>query len=272
MTMSGPGFFIGQSHKPGQAMRVLIIIPAFNEAGNVGNTVAEVKAAYPSADMVVIDDGSRDATAAEAASAGAEVVRLPFNLGIGGAVQTGFQYAQRGGYDAAVQLDGDGQHDASFLPQLLSPVLTGQADMAIGSRFLDQRSSSTGSRQVTSSQGFQSTFSRRIGIRFFVRLINALTGARISDPTSGFRAHNRRLIAAFALHYPHDFPEPEAVVLAHGMGARIVDVPVSMRARQGGSSSIRHLTSLYYMLKVTIAILLHMIGRREPDSGAPTLS
>ncbi len=232
-------------------LKTLVIVPAFNEAGNVGRTVAEIRRAGLPCDILVVDDGSLDATAAEAVSQGAWVVALPFNLGIGGAVQTGFQFAFEGGYDVAVQIDGDGQHDASFLRELVAPVVSGQADLAVGSRF------------SASSDGFKSSFSRRLGIGFFVHLINLLTGARITDPTSGFRAHNKKLIAAFAHYYPHDFPEPEAIVVARRMGASILEVPVSMRARQAGNSSIRYFKSLYYMLKVTVAILLHMISRPE---------
>jgi glycosyltransferase involved in cell wall biosynthesis len=230
-------------------MKILIIVPAFNEAGNIANTIRAIKQAPVTVDVIVINDGSKDDTANEAKKAGALVVSLPFNLGIGGAVQTGFQYAHRYGYDVAVQIDGDGQHDPQFLPQLLAPIQNG-VDLSIGSRFID-------------SQGFQSTFSRRIGINFFVHLINNLTGTRITDPTSGFRAHGKKLIEAFAKYYPHDFPEPEAIVVAKRMNASIVEVPVIMKARQSGKSSIRKLKSIYYMFKVTLAILLHMIRRRE---------
>ncbi len=229
--------------------KILVIIPAYNEAGNIGRTVEQVRAA--GTDILVIDDGSRDNTAAEARGKGARVVSLPFNLGIGGAVQTGFQYAHRHGYDIAVQIDGDGQHDVAFLSKLLAPVIAGEADMSVGSRFIE------------ASQGFKSSFSRRIGINFFVHLINLLTGARVTDPTSGFRAYNKKLIASFAKYYPHDFPEPEAIVVARRMDAKIVEVPVVMRARQAGNSSIRHFKSMYYMAKVTLAILLHMMHRRE---------
>lgn len=234
------------------ALKVLVIIPAFNEAGNIGPTVDQVRAQDLKADIVVIDDGSSDATAQEAARHGAIVLSLPFNLGIGGAVQTGFQYAFAGGYDIAVQIDGDGQHDAAFLPKLIGPVLAG-ADLSVGSRFMED------------SDGFKSSFGRRIGIGFFVHLINVLTGTRVTDPTSGFRAHSKKLIAVFARYYPHDFPEPEAIVVARRMNAQIAEVPVVMRPRQGGSSSIGNVKSLYYMLKVTFAILLHMI--RRPQEG-----
>ena len=235
--------------------KILIIVPAYNEAGNIGRTVEQIRGAGVGADVLVIDDGSKDATAREARRHGAMVVSLPFNLGIGGAVQTGFQYADQGGYDIAVQIDGDGQHDAAFLPQLLAPVTAGGADMVIGSRFM------------RASDGFKSTFGRRVGIRFFVYLINVLTGAGVTDPTSGFRAHNKKLIAVFARYYPHDFPEPEAIVAACRLNAVIKEVPVIMRPRAAGSSSIRYFKSMYYMLKVTFAILLHMIRKRGQGEG-----
>ena len=233
------------------SQKILVIVPAFNECGNIGRTVEEIRRVTHGVDVLVIDDGSRDATAQEARQAGGMVVSLPFNLGIGAAVQTGFQYAQRHHYDIAVQIDGDGQHDASFLERIVEPIRRDVADMVVGSRFLDK----TG--------GFQSSFSRRVGINFFVHLINTLTGVRINDPTSGFRAYNKKMIALFAEYYPHDFPEPEAIVVAQQAGGRIVEVPVIMRAREAGSSSIRYFKTLYYMAKVTLAILLHMIRQRR---------
>jgi glycosyltransferase involved in cell wall biosynthesis len=231
---------------------VLIVVPAFNEQGNVGRTVSEVRQQHPSAHIVVIDDGSLDHTAREAESAGAHVVSLPFNLGIGGAVQTGFRYAHDHGYDVAVQVDGDGQHNVAYLKALMQPILDGKADMTIGSRFADRQSG-----------GFKSSFARRIGISFFAWLISLLTRYRVSDPTSGFRAYNRLMISVFARQYPHDFPEPEAVVVASRHGARVVEVPVAMRERAAGRSSIRRLGSVYYMVKVTFAMLLHMIRDKK---------
>ena len=233
-------------------MKILVIVPAFNECGNIGRTVREIAQKAPGVDVLVIDDGSRDATAEEARTAGGMVVSLPFNLGIGAAVQTGFQYAQAYQYDAAVQIDGDGQHDPAYLTRIVEPVRRDEADMVVGSRFLEKT-------------GFQSSFSRRVGINFFVHLINGLTGVRVSDPTSGFRAYNKKMIALFSEYYPHDFPEPEAIVVAQQASARIVELPVVMRAREAGSSSIRYFKTLYYMVKVTLAILLHMIRQRRDD-------
>lgn len=233
-------------------VKILIIVPAFNESGNITRTIADIKKQQLAVDIVVIDDGSVDSTVQEALSAGVKVVSLPLNLGIGGAVQTGFQYALQYGYDVAVQMDGDGQHDASYLMKILSPILEGQADMVIGSRFIDD------------NNGFKSSFTRRIGIRFFVGLINMLTGLNITDPTSGFRVHNKKMITVFAKTYPYDFPEPEAIVVAKCLGARIQEESVVMRKREDGQSSIRQLKSLYYMVKVTFAICLHMM--RSPES------
>jgi glycosyltransferase involved in cell wall biosynthesis len=227
--------------------KILIIVPAFNESGNIVRTITDIRKQYVPVDIVVIDDGSKDSTAKEAAATGVKVVSLPLNLGIGGAVQTGFQFALQHGYDIAVQMDGDGQHDANYLIKILTPIIEGKADMAIGSRFMED------------NDGFKSSFARRIGIGFFVRLINGLTGLNITDPTSGFRAHNQKMIEFFARNYPQDFPEPEAIVVAKRIGARIQEAPVVMRKREDGQSSIGQLKSLYYMVKVTFAICLHMI-------------
>lgn len=234
--------------------KILVIIPALNEAGRVSRVVRELRAAYPSADPLVIDDCSTDATAHEAAQSGAAVVCLPFNLGIGGAVQTGFLYARRNGYAVAIQVDGDGQHDPASVDAVLAPVLAGKLDMCIGSRFM------------AGSGTFKSSFLRRIGIRFFCRLISVLTGTQLTDPTSGFRAYGRKAIELFAREYPVDFPEPESIVLARRCGAAIGEVPALMRPRQGGSSSIRYAKSAYYMIKVTLAIILCIMRRNPGES------
>lgn len=234
--------------------KILVIVPAFNECGNISRTIEDIRKNKKDVDILVIDDGSLDATADEACQAGGMVVSLPFNLGIGAAVQTGFQYAQRHQYDIAVQVDGDGQHDAAFLDKILGAIGRDEADMVVGSRFLEK------------SGGFKSSFSRRVGINFFVHLINLLTGVKVNDPTSGFRAYNKKIIALFSEYYPHDFPEPEAIVVAHQAGMRIVEIPVLMRAREAGSSSIRYFKTLYYMAKVTLAILLHMVRQRHGRS------
>jgi len=231
--------------------RVLIIVPALNESRAIGKLIEEIRAIHPSFVPLVIDDGSRDNTSEEAAKAGARVVSLPYNLGIGGAVQTGYKIAAREGYDATVQIDGDAQHDPRYLEKILEPVLDGRLDMCIGSRFL------------TMDTGFKSTFTRRIGIRFFSLLLKLLTGVPLTDPTSGFRATGKKLIPHFAAYYPVDFPEPEAIQMAKRLGARIGEVPVKMRKRLGGISSIRFAKTLYYMIKVTLAILIDTMKRKQ---------
>lgn len=231
--------------------RVLIVIPAFNESRAIGKLIQEIRTLHPSYMPLVIDDGSKDNTAEEAAKAGALVVSLPYNLGIGGAVQTGYKVAAREGYDAAVQIDGDAQHDPRYLSTVLAPVLSGELDMCIGSRFLTQ------------DTGFKSTFSRRIGIRFFSLLLRSLTKVPLTDPTSGFRATGKKLIQHFAAYYPVDFPEPEAIQTAKRLGARVGEVPVSMRKRLGGISSIRFAKTMYYMVKVTLAILIDTLKKKN---------
>ena len=233
--------------------RICVIVPAFNEEQNIRRTVEEIIGSSLPLTVVVINDGSTDKTFEEALQTKARVISLPFNLGIGGAVQTGFRYAYENGFDFAVQVDADGQHDVSFLKVLLEPVLTGRLDMTIGSRFIPPYT------------GFKSSFVRRIGIQFFARLISFLTQYKVTDPTSGFRAFNRKLIEVFARYYPADFPEPEAIVVAGRYGARLEEVPVVMRKRQAGLSSIRYLKTLYYMIKVTVAVLLDKLKTRPKN-------
>jgi len=227
--------------------RFLIIVPAYNESGNIARTVREIQSLLMPLTVLVVDDGSGDQTATEAEQAGAAVVSLPFNIGIGGAVQTGFQYAMEQGFSLAVQIDGDGQHDVSFLKKLIDPIVKNEADMTIGSRFLPP------------FIGYRSSLIRRVGIHFFAHLISFLTDYKVTDPTSGFRAFNKRMMNIFAREYPHDFPEPEAIMVARRYGARVLEVPVQMRKREAGHSSIRYLATLYYMIKVTFAILFNMV-------------
>ena len=234
--------------------RILMIIPAYNECTNIRPTIEGIFSARvrgAAADVLVIDDGSTDGTAAEARRAGARVIRLPLNLGIGGAVQTGYLYARRHAYDVVVRLDADGQHDPGFIEPLMAPILDGEADMTIGSRFLKPY------------LGYRSSLVRRIGIHFFAELISFLLHCRITDPTSGFRAVNARGIELFASHFPSDYPEPESIVTAQRCGLRIREVPVKMHERLSGHSSIRYLATLYYMIKVTLAVLLNMIKPRK---------
>jgi glycosyltransferase involved in cell wall biosynthesis len=238
--------------------RIVAVVPAFDEEDAIGSVVDEIRAFDPGIDVVVVDDGSSDATAATATEAGAAVVRLPFNLGIGAAVQTGFRYALEKDYDVAVRLDGDGQHDPSELPKLLAPLERDEADVVTGSRFRDD-----------DDEGYRPPLARRLGISWFARLVSLLSGQRVTDTTSGFQALNRRGIALFASDYPSDYPEVEATVLLLKHRLRLVEVPVRMREREHGSSSITFLRSLYYAIKVTLALLVAM-GRRYavPSEGA----
>jgi len=230
-------------------MRRIAIVPAYNEERALGGVLDELRAFDPELDVVVVDDGSRDATAAVAEARGAHVVRLPYNLGIGGCVQTGFRYAEERGYDLAVRLDGDGQHDPAQLDRLIAPVLEGRADICVGSRFAGEA-------------GYRSSRSRRVGIRILARTVSLLTRQRVTDTTSGFQALNRKAIALFALDYPHDYPEVEATVLLHKHRLRLCEVPVEMRERAAGRSSITALRSVYYMAKVLLAILVGIFRRR----------
>ncbi len=207
-----------------------------------------IRAFDASFDVVVIADGSTDRTAEVAAEHGAHVLRLPFNLGIGGAVQTGFRYAWEHGCEIVVRVDGDGQHDPAELGAVLAPVLAGHADVVVGSRFVG-------------TDGYRSSRARRLGIRVLAWTVSAIVRQRVTDPTSGFQALNRRALALFAADYPHDYPEVEATVMAHRCGLRLVEVPVTMRERGGGRSSITALHSIYYMLKVLLALFVDLFRR-----------
>jgi glycosyltransferase involved in cell wall biosynthesis len=229
--------------------RIAAVVPAYNEAGAIARVVDEIRAFDPGIDVVVIDDASTDETAATAAGRGATVLRLPFNVGIGGAVQTGFRFALEEGYDTAVRLDGDGQHDASELGKLLAPLEQGEADLVVGSRFVD------------AGGAYRPPFARRLGIRLFARLVSVLGGQRVTDTTSGFIALDRIGIELFAAEYPHDYPEVEATLVALRSGLRLAQVQVAMRERETGSSSITFLRSLYYIVKVTLALLVASLRR-----------
>jgi glycosyltransferase involved in cell wall biosynthesis len=231
-------------------LRRIAILPALNEEATVPGVIDELRAFDPGLDVVVIDDGSADRTAAVAAAKGARVLRLPFNLGIGGAVQTGFRYAFEHGYDIVVRVDGDGQHDPGELARVLEPVLLGDADIAVGSRFLAE-----------AGDGYRSSRSRRIGIRILASIVSRIVGQRVTDTTSGFQALNRRGIALFSRDYPHDYPEVEATIMVFRHRLRLVEVPVAMRERGGGRSSITTLRSIYYMVKVLLAIFVGMFRR-----------
>jgi glycosyltransferase involved in cell wall biosynthesis len=239
MTVS-PGRHVGAP-----VSRHLAIVPAHNEADAIAATIADINTFAPDFDVLVVDDGSTDQTMAIASRAGAGVVRLPFNLGIGGAVQTGYVFADEHGYDIAVQVDGDGQHDASELPRLLDGLRRRpEIDMVVGSRFLSD------------DGGFRSSAARRAGIRIFARLLSRITGQLVTDPTSGFRMVNRTGIRLFASDYPHDYPEVEAILLMHAHKLRSCEIPVRMRQRTSGVSAISFSQSGYYMIKVLLAVFI----------------
>jgi glycosyltransferase involved in cell wall biosynthesis len=223
--------------------KILVIVPAYNEDGTIGQVIAETEQCFPLADIVVVNDGSTDSTGPIAAKEGVILLEHPYNMGIGATMQTGFLYASRNDYDIAVQVDGDGQHDPKYLNDLIYPILKGESNMVIGSRYLEEK-------------GFKSTISRRTGIRFFCILYHFLTGGRVTDPTSGFRALNKKVIDFFSEEYPADYPEAESLILFHRRGFILKEIPVVMKERQGGVSSIDFLRSIYYMIKVTLAIVI----------------
>lgn len=227
--------------------KVLIIIPAYNESQNIEYVVDHIVENYPQYDYVVINDGSKDKTRDVCRKRGYQYINLSINLGIGGAVQTGYKYARDKGYDMAVQLDGDGQHDVAFLEEMIQVIEQDQADIVIGSRFIEK-------------EGFQSSMARRTGINFLSGLILLSTGKRIKDVTSGYRLVNKRFIEIYADDYPIDYPEPEAIIQAIMHGGRIKEYPVVMKERIGGESSIKLMASVYYMIKVTLAIVVRRIS------------
>ena len=238
----------------------LAVVPAYNEAHTVVRVIDSLREHAPEFDVLVVDDGSTDGTGDLARAAGAHVVRHPFNLGIGGAVQSGFVYALENGYSRMVQVDGDGQHLADELGALSDRMDADPGvDMVCGSRFLTDK-------------GYPATISRRTGIHVFAFLLSRIVGQRVSDPTSGFRLYNRRAIALFAGDYPHDYPEVEAVLMVHHHRLRMLEVPVRMLERGGGRSSIRSGKSAYYMVKVLLALFVGLLRRRpvpQPGDDAP---
>lgn len=228
-------------------MKTLVIVPAYNEEESILNTVNDVILQYPNIDVLVINDASKDGTRDILKKNNINHLDLPINLGIGGGVQSGYLYAYENDYDIAVQMDGDGQHPASELSKLLLPIENKEANVVIGSRFVIK-------------DGFQSSMIRRIGITILGSLIFLCTKQRVLDVTSGFRAVDRKYIEIFSKEYAQDYPEPEALVTAAKTGAKIVEVPVIMKERQGGKSSISPIKSIYYMIKVSLAILIQNIS------------
>ncbi|SHJ50256.1 glycosyltransferase family 2 protein [Parasporobacterium paucivorans] len=231
-------------------MKKLVIIPAYNESASIRKTVEDIRENAQEFDYVIINDCSTDDTMQVCRDNGLNFINLPVNLGIGGAVQTGYMYAWENGYDIAVQFDGDGQHNAKYLETMVECMESNKADMVIGSRFIEL-------------EGFQSSAARRIGIKYFTGLIKVLTGTKISDPTSGLRMINRDTIKMFANDYPVDYPEPESVVAILRRGKKVVEIPVIMNEREEGVSSICFRKSIYYMAKVSLAILIECIGEKN---------
>ena len=227
--------------------KVLLIIPAYNEEESLRSLIEEIKTVCPYVDYLVVNDCSSDDTERLLEELGANYISLPCNMGIGGAVQSGYRYAAQNGYDIAIQIDGDGQHDVRFVKDMVKLIEDKQADVVIGSRFIDK-------------EGFQSSQARSIGIRILSMLIRLMCGAKVKDVTSGFRAVNRRFIELFAENYPDDYPEPEVIVTAKLYGAVIKELPVVMRERTTGKSSINLKRSIYYMIKVSLAIIICRIS------------
>jgi glycosyltransferase involved in cell wall biosynthesis len=231
-------------------MKILVVVPAYNEEQSIPGVIHDLRLHGPHADIVVVNDGSRDKTSLAARNLGVRVLELPFNLGIGGAMQTGYQYAKQHDYDIVIQFDGDGQHVASDIGTLIQRVQQDRADIVVGSRFLGQGE-------------YRSPFFRKLGIRIFSMVLSAILGMRMTDTTSGFRAVNRRGIEFFADRYPEDYPEVESLVLLHRAGHRIAEVPIRMRDRTGGRSSITPIRSVYYMVKVLLAVFIDLLKKME---------
>jgi len=232
--------------------KILVIIPAYNEEGSVGKVVEEVRCHFPQADILVVNDGSTDLTSNKARDSGATILELPFNLGIGGAMQAGYKYADEKGYGIAIQVDGDGQHDPKEIPKLLLALEEKQWDMVIGSRF------------IADIAEYKESTMRRVGISVLSKVISVILRQKITDPTSGFRAANRKAIKLFASDYPQDYPEPEALVLLSRCSLKIGEVPVSMNQRYSGESSITKIRSVYYMVKVLLAVFVDCFKKRVP--------
>lgn len=232
-----------------EQQKILIIIPAFNEESAIHSTITHLLSLtteFPKLEICVINDGSKDNTSSIAKSCGVHVIDLPFNLGIGSAVQTGYKFAFQNDFDIAIQFDADGQHSAEDLKKLIEPIANGECDMALGSRF-------------TVKTDYKGSLSRRIGIYYFTAILKMLTGQTFMDPTSGYRAINKDVIHMFAHSYPKDYPEPEVLIVLKRNKKRIKEISVNMKERQGGRSSITPLKSVYYMIKVSLSILMQKV-------------
>lgn len=229
---------------------ILVVLPALNEGRNISTVIQRIQSHVPSADVLVVNDGSVDDTAQQAQAVGAMVLNMPYNVGIGAAVQTGFQFAASHDYDIVIRNDGDGQHDPDGIPRLIEKIEADEADVIIGSRFISEK------------DDYGTPLARRLGITILAKLLSIITGQTITDPTSGFCAFNRKAILLFAQLYPHDYPEPEAIVISHRTGLRQIEISVKMLERKHGKSSITPVRSVYYMIKVILAILINLLRRR----------
>jgi len=223
--------------------RILAIIPAYNEAKSIAAVIDNIRTSVPQADIIVVNDGSADTTENIAEAKGTIVLNLPYNMGIGGAVQTGYKFAAQNGYDIAVQVDADGQHPVNEIPRLVEAITNHEADMVIGSRYVEMSEK-------------EASFTRAMGKWVLAKVITLLTGQRITDSSSGFRVINQRVICLFSHRYPRDYPEPESIALLIREGLRVKEIPVEMNGRTSGRSSITMLKGIYYVIKVTLAILI----------------
>lgn len=230
--------------------KVLIIIPAYNESENIERVVDNLIDNFPQYDYLIVNDCSTDNTEEIIKRRGYNYISLPANLGIGGGVQSGYLYAVQNDYDIAIQIDGDGQHDPAYIEKLIQPIIDGNANITIGSRFIEK-------------QGFQTSALRRLGINIIRIVIKICCGVTVTDTTSGFRASDKEATAYFSKNYAQDYPEPEAIVSAALNGFEIQDVPVVMKERAGGVSSINAKRSVYYMIKVSLALIICRIGTRR---------
>lgn len=234
-------------------MKVLVIIPAYNEEKSIEKVVENLKNNYPQYDYLIVNDGSTDRTEEICREKNYNFVTLPINLGIGGGVQTGYMYAVKNNYDIAIQIDGDGQHNPEYIEKLIEPIVKGEADMTIGSRFIEK-------------EGFQTSFMRRMGINIIKGVIKICCGVTIKDNTSGFRASSKELTKYFSENYAQDYPEPEAIVTSVLNGFTVKEVPVVMNEREEGVSSINAAKSVYYMIKVSLALMIHRLGYQKKRS------
>lgn len=228
-------------------MKTLVIIPAYNEEESIQRVITSIDGVYPNVDYLVVNDCSKDSTLQILKEGGYRFLSLPLNVGIGGGVQAGYLYAVEHDYDITIQMDGDGQHNPEYIPDLIAPIVNGEADMVIGSRFIEKK-------------GFQTSFLRRLGIHCIRGIIKLCCGVTITDTTSGFRACSKQMTKFFSENYAQDYPEPEAIVSAAIHYYRVTEVPVVMNERMGGESSISGFKSIYYMIKVSLALVIHRLS------------